>query len=89
MTSSLFQIYTANFPDQVPQSVFSVGHPSEYHRCVSKDQHMKKHGPHLLGIHNCSIEFGAELGNIRVLFSSQQYEHRHEKLPAQCNARGK
>ena len=89
MTSSLFQRYTAKFPDQVPQLVFSVEHRSEYHRAVSKDQRVKKQDPHLLGIHSCTIEIGAEVGNVQVLFSSQQYEHRHEKLPARCSARSK
>jgi len=69
--------------------VFSVEHPSADDRDLSKDQRMKKQDPHILGIHNCTGEIGAELGNVQVFFSSQHYEHRNEKLPARFNARSK
>ena len=64
----MFEIYTANFPDQVPQSEFSVENRSEDDRGLSKDQYMKKQYPHLLGIHNCTVDIGAELGKARVFF---------------------
>jgi hypothetical protein len=71
MTSSLFQIYTANFPDQVPQSEFSVENCSEDDRGLSKDQCMKKQDSHLLGIYNFTVDIGAELGKARVFSSTR------------------
>ena len=88
MTTSLFQIYLANFPDQIPRSEFSVDNRSEDER-IFQGSAYEETTPQLVGIHKCTIEIGAELGNVRMLFPSEQYEHRQEKFPARCNARSK